>query len=120
MEEQSMWLAVLLGLNSTLMIFGKSVETVFRNQFNFHLRSPLSLPENDVLKQDQLHLYSCQFSHESQRNALLGSPFQRFLPYLVEPLAVWVLNILIYLRKGKQRISLCVKFFFFTNTFRKS
>lgn len=65
MEEQSMCLAVLLDLKSTLMIFGKSVETVFRNQFNFHLRSPLSLPENDVLKQDQLHLYSCQFSHES-------------------------------------------------------
>lgn len=29
-------------------IFGMSVETVFRNQFDFHLWYPLSLPENDV------------------------------------------------------------------------
>lgn len=49
------------------IFFCKSVETVFRNQFHFHQRYPLSLPKNVALKQDQLELYSFQFSHESHR-----------------------------------------------------
>lgn len=66
-----------------VIFFHKSVEPIFRNQFHFHQRYRLSLPKHVALKQDQLELYSFQYSNESHRKTHYLKPYFKALCHVL-------------------------------------